>query len=423
MISSKSRLSAYQKVDLSPRMAEHVHLGAMDFQLETPFASLVHGETVNIVVRPMWIGDKSSLASSNIHGYSILTDLVLPNMPKVTIFDGKIEMRGNRWWVCKTPSTVLLGHPAIRDRDFQYMRESCAGIGAVSTGYAKCGVKTSVYNDVNVAFCQWLKQNGKKVIQGDINEIRVVKEMAQSPGMFLSTGIACQPFSKLGDERHQHDERSSSFTGTMTAGYLLQAQVYILECRPAVMTSEWVQGILQSFANQTGFKIQQQLLDLHTFWVSKRTRWWCTVSHPALNLQPIPSIPKMPFNPTFLHLFSKMMDIPTSDLDEIALDLYELRHFHGYPFLEKHLVDTYKTLPTATHSWGSQVKACSCGCRRMGFSHNRLEEKGLYGQLVLTGGEVMHGGQPYQKCRHLHACEIALANGQPSTRGQDQREM
>ena len=144
MISSKSRLSAYQKVDLSPRMAEHVHLGAMDFQLETPFASLVHGETVNIVVRPMWIGDKSSLASSNIHGYSILTDLVLPNMPKVTIFDGKIEMRGNRWWVCKTPSTVLLGHPAIRDRDFQYMRESCAGIGAVSTGYAKCGVKTSV---------------------------------------------------------------------------------------------------------------------------------------------------------------------------------------------------------------------------------------------------------------------------------------
>jgi hypothetical protein len=392
-------------------MAEHVHLGAMDFQLETPFASLVHGETVNIVVRPMWIGDKSSLASSNIHGYSILTDLVLPNMPKVTIFDGKIEMRGNRWWVCKTPSTVLLGHPAIRDRDFQYMRESCAGIGAVSTGYAKCGVKTSVYNDVNVAFCQWLKQNGKKVIQGDINEIRVVKEMAQSPGMFLSAGIACQPFSKLGDERHQHDERSSSFTGTMTAGYLLQAQVYILECTPAVMTSEWVQGILQSFANQTGFKIQQQLLDLHTFWVSKRTRWWCTVSHPALNLQPIPSIPKMPFNPTFLHLFSKMMDIPTSDLDEIALDLYELRHFHGYPFLEKHLVDTYKTLPTATHSWGSQVKACSCGCRRMGFSHNRLEEKGLYGQLVLTGGEVMHGGQPYQKCRHLHACEIALANG------------
>ena len=47
----------------------------------------------------------------------------------------------------------------------------------------------------------------------------------------------------------------------------------------------------------------------------------------------------------------------------------------------------------------------------MGFSHSRLEEKGLYGQLILTGGEVMHGGQPYKKCRHLHACEIALANG------------
>ena len=393
------------------RIAEHVHFVAMEIELEKPLSSLVHGEVIHLVVRPMWVGERSSLACSNVHGFSLLTDIVLPNMPKVTIFEGRVEFRSNRLWICKTNTTVTIGHPAIRDRDFHYMRETCAGIGCVSTGFEKCGVKTSVYNDANMAFCQWLKQNGKRVIHGDINDISVVKEMAKSPGMFMSAGIACQPFSRLGDGRQQFDERSQSFPGTMTAGYLLQAQVFLLECTPAVQTSEWVQGVLASFAKQTGFKVQQQLLDLHTFWVSKRTRWWCTVSHPALNLQPIPSIPKMPFNPTFLHLFSKMMDIPESDMNEIELDLYELRHFHGYPFLEKHLVDTFKTLPTATHSWGSQVKACSCGCRNMGFSHSRLEEKGLYGQLVLTGGEVMHGGQPYRKCRHLHACEIALANG------------
>ena len=85
----------------------------------------------------------------------------------------------------------------------------------------------------------------------------------------------------------------------------MQSQVYLLECTPAAMTSEWVQSILASFSRQTGFRVQRQLLDLHTYWVSKRTRWWCTVSRPALNTREIPEIPKRPFNPSFLHLFSK----------------------------------------------------------------------------------------------------------------------
>ena len=140
---------------------------------------------------------------------------------------------------------------------------------------------------------------------GTVNDIRVVKEMCLSPGMFLSSGIACQPFSGLGDGRQQHDVQSESFRGTMKAGYLMQSQVYLLECTPAAMTSEWVQSILASFSRQTGFRVQRQLLDLHTYWVSKRTRWWCTVSRPALNTREIPEIPKRPFNPSFLHLFSK----------------------------------------------------------------------------------------------------------------------
>ena len=63
------------------------------------------------------------------------------------------------------------------------------------------------------------------------------------------------------------------------------------------------------------------------------------------------------------------------------------------------------------HSWGSQVKGCSCGCRSSGFHEKRLAEKGLYGLLVLIGGEVRNGTQVYQGCRQTHACEIALANG------------
>ena len=130
-----------------------------------------------------------------------------------------------------------------------------------------------------------------------------------------------------------------------------------------------------------------------------------------LHVSAIPEIPKLKFCPSGLHLFPKLMDLSPQALEEIELDLYELRQLHGHPFLEKHLINTWKTLPAATHSWGSQVKGCSCGCRSSGFHEKRLAEKGLYGLLVLIGGEVRNCTQVYQGCRQTHACEIALANG------------
>eukprot|EP00435_Cladocopium_sp_Y103_P038615 s1411_g10.t1 len=344
-------------------------------------------------------------------GQSVFVDMPLPNMPKVTIFQATLKRRCGHFWLCKNPQTTMVGHAVIQEKDSKFMRETCAGIGGVSTGFQKCGVTTSVYNDCNVPFSEWLRQHGKKVVVGDINDPKVIQQLACCPGMFMSSGVSCQPFSYLGDGRQQHDERSRSFTGTLKAAYLMQIKVLILECTPAAKDSPWVQGILKSFADQTGFHVNQQLLELHTYWISKRTRWWCTVSDPELHISSIPQIPKMPFCPTFLHLFPKMMEMSPEDMEEISLDLYELRHFHGNPFLEKHLMDPYKTLPTATHSWGSQVKGCKCGCRSSGFHESRIQEKGLYGQIVPTGGEVSNGTQTYRRCRHLHPCEIALANG------------
>ena len=124
----------------------------MEVDLEPRLASVPPGTIVDVVLRPMWIGPNTSLASTSIHGTSVLLDVVLPNTPSATVFQGRVEFRGNRVWICKMPSTVVMGHSAIRERDFQYMRETCAGLGAVSTGFAKCGVVTSVYNDVNKPF-------------------------------------------------------------------------------------------------------------------------------------------------------------------------------------------------------------------------------------------------------------------------------
>ena len=79
--------------------------------------------------------------------------------------------------------------------------------------------------------------------------------------------------------------------------------------------------------------------------------------------------------------------------------------------VSKHLVNYAKPLPTATHSWGSQVKGCQCGCRVSGFSADRLETRGLYGQIFPIKGTVDMGGFVADCMRHMHRAEVALANG------------
>ena len=119
---------------------------------------------------------------------------------------------------------------------------------------------TSVYNGSNTQFSNWLKQNGKKVIEADINDIKVVQKIAESPGLFLFGGLSCQPFSYLGDGKQQYDDRSKSLTGTLRAAYLMQIRVTILECTPGA------QHMIKSFADQMGFVVHQQILELHTYW-------------------------------------------------------------------------------------------------------------------------------------------------------------
>ena len=50
-----------------------------------------------------------------------------------------------------------------------------------------------------------------------------------------------------------------------------------------------------------------------------------------------------------------------------------------------------KALPTATHSWGTRLGPCHCGCRPQGFSLERLAKKGLYGILIPLGTQVKSG--------------------------------
>ena len=184
----------------------------------------------------------------------------------------------------------------------------------------------------------------------------------------------------------------------------------ILECTQEAGKSDWVQNQLQAFASQIGFTMQQTVLMLHETWPARRTRWWAILAHAALCIRPIPRMPVLRFEPTIIHVLKALLSFPESQLQQLALSKYELRQFYSAKGGFK-ILDMYKAMPTATHSWGSQVVACLCGCRSQGFSQERLDTRGLYAVLIPLDYVEKWGTQELQAMRHPHPQEVAFLNG------------
>ena len=354
------------------------------------------------------------VAKSKSCGSIFFTDVQVPRgATVVTIFGGYLKQQGDKTWVRNTPETDVVVHPTW-DFENAIIVETCAGIGAVDQGYKHCGFDRVVYNDINPRFCKWLSDRGKQVIQGDICDHNVVRQLAKCNPMIVSGGVSCQPFSELGDKREEQDDRSRSFTGVLKAAYEMQAPIILLECTPAVFKSEWAQDILKQFASHTNFRVQQIIQELHPLWPARRTRWWCLITHPMIDMPTITVPPPAKFQPTLMHVFRRCISLDQKGLQELELSLYETRVFHTMSGgLKKHSVDFLKPMPTATHSWGSQLCACECGCRDKGFNMSRLESKGLYGQVIPLPHTRTTGSDTIQALRHLHPSEVAIANCLP----------
>ena len=384
-----------------------------DGQLELGIPA--HAGVCNVVAKVLSRIPGATVASTIAGGKTFYTDINIPkDATMVTIFQGELECRDGKFWVSATDDTSVLAH---RPWDFQHpkMLETCSGLGAVDRGYKHCGIEETLYNDVNTEFCNWLSQKGKPVVQGDICDASVVKQIAEFRPLVISAGIACQPYSELGDKKEEADSRSKSLVGVLNAAHALQCPIVILECTPRIAKSKWAQSILKQFSQQTGYKMQQLIQELHYIWPSKRTRWWCILTHANLPVGESVNPPPLRFQPSMMHLFCRCLNLDEQQLKELECELYEVRMFHAMSGgLRKHVVDFMKPLPTATHSWGSQLTACKCGCRKTGFKHERLEQRGLYAQLIPLSGTRRSGQDEFTALRHLHPCEVALALGLPA---------
>ena len=332
-----------------------------------------------------------------------------------SILDGHLTQQEGQWWIKMGETTHVFPRPALEMQGLYRVIDVCSGLGAVTRGYEACGAEVLCHVDSNEQFIRW-KQSRTETpcIRGNVAHAETIAAVAKCvrQSHVVSAGISCQPFSALGDGRQGDDPRSESFTGTMMLGYFLGCIMYVLECTKEAFSSEWIQKQLECFSAQTGYRVQQSVLHLHEMWPARRTRWWAVVAHAALSIQPIPAMPSMRFMPSIIHVLKTMLPMSDEALQQLMLSDDEFQQFcNAKGGIVASLIDVFKAMPTATHSWGSQLVACLCQCRSRGFSRARLEEKGLYAVLIPLSSTDGQSSSNVQAARHPHPQEVALLNG------------
>ena len=288
--------------------------------------------------------------------------------------------------------------------------ELCAGFGGMTQGLSACGFHTVAAVDFNDRMCQlYKKQHDIDTITGDVNDLDTVcKVWHQAKGVgTLAAGFACQPFSKLGDQKGGQDSRALSLRGILQMAFYLQVHVVILECVSAAATNQFVKDEIQRFLDVTGFMCSQTELHLNEVWVSRRSRAWWLLTAPFIGHVPLVPWPTSKVITKVLHVLPGILPWDANDENLLALTPEEMMAFGaGSEQVVKYLLNFEGCAPCALHAWGSQVVGCECGCRTAGLSPFRLQEKGLFGLLVYAatadGTRVL---------RHLHPCECNALNG------------
>ena len=388
-----------------------------DLGLDKPFSTMSWDSSITVVATVFYHCPGATVCRTTINQQEFITDAMMDkNTTLVTLMDFRLTSISGKTWLLNDSNSKIRPHLPHSTDGMKQLVEGCSGLGAVGKGFHELDFHTVAFAESNQKFASWLiKQGHPQVVIGDISQNEVIHKIGQSCTAgppTVTAGVSCQPFSYLGDRQERFDPRSQSMPAAIRLGFLLNSPLIILECTPAARTSEWVQGLLKEFQKDTSYKVDQIILEMHHLWPTHRSRWWAIISHPMFRLQPIPKMPSIGWSPSILHLIPQFLNLTKLELDQLELTPYELRLFHANAKgIASSIVNKAKSMPTATHSWGSQLLPCACGCRKGGFTKERIDQKGLYGVLIPLGTEITLDGAELSCMRHPHPEEIAILNG------------
>ena len=327
---------------------------------------------------------------------------------KLTVFSFLVQEDCDGWLLIQTEQGRLFKHSPFQAEALLTVKEACCGVGALGRGLAFLGYDVVAQNDVQkVTLQEAARLSGATPVLGDISQVRTVMGLwdAKPGDCTLAAGVACQPYSRLGDRRSYLDERAGTLPGTLKAGYFMQSSCAILECVPQVLEDSWVQQVLREYAQVMGHVCTQTVLSLHQVWAARRERWWCVVA--SREVAPAMLASWKPHGPW--HPVSDVMDcfnVSTEEEAALTLSAYEQETFAELKPLASYCIQMGQPLPTALHSWGSPLTACPCGCRSAPFRMERLQKFGICSVLVPFVGK-----DAGQKFRFPSAAETALLCG------------
>ena len=302
-------------------------------------------------------------------------------------------------------TTVMKHQIPSWDSLFQVI-ELCAGFGGVAQGLSTSGFHTVLAVDSNPKMTQLYQlQSNAEVITGDVNDVSTLLKIwdVAMGANTIAAGYACQPFSRLGDQRGGEDQRALCLKGILAVAYYMQAQAIVLECVQPAAQHSYVVGELNRFLEMTGFQCSQCDLHLSDVWPCRRSRAWWLITSPLLGKIPVFPWPRMHAVTKVRQLIPKIQPWDLSDEKALTLLPVELAAFGANDdTFHRYLLNFEAHAPCALHSWGSQLLACECGCRLNGLSEHRLRDKGLFGCLVRSCETDFHSST----LRHLHPNEV-----------------
>ena len=331
-----------------------------------------------------------------------------------TMLDARLVMAFPKPIVTLNQKGVILTHDKPTWEGMYTVIELCAGMGCMGMGSLSAGFRPTIAVDHNLKFLELYEMHAPvHTIHGCIGSndtVRSIWKRQRQPAP-VASGIACQPYSRLGDERSAEDPRSRTLPATLRTSFLLRAPAIILECVEPAYRDKFVQGEIDAFCAASGYSKSQVCLQLSDVWPCSRPRWWCVLLAPEfgqLELQGFPCLTEVTAIEHVIPVFTPWQDF---DEQELKLTREEEEAFgvlSGGVF--RHVMNMKGKAPCALHAWGSQLAPCPCGCRSMPLSSTRLQQKGLHG-VVIPIPNVLTGEVTY---RHIHPNEcLALQGADP----------
>eukprot|EP00438_Fugacium_kawagutii_P020621 Skav221402 [mRNA] locus=scaffold1352:61794:66652:+ [translate_table: standard] len=325
---------------------------------------IVPGSTVN-VVGLLVVYDKLGqrlLLRSAVNGFFFTAqcDAPLEEARAYTFFNAAVLTATPRIHLRVQPDDVLV-HAMPQPGAFSSASETCAGMGFLGQGLAQAGMTVRVHNELRAPFCEWKQRNSDvKVVHGDVGEIDTLKQMFKdgAGSTQLTGGFSCQPWSGLGDQRGQGDERASALPKILLAAHYLQSHSIMLECVTNAGKDSWVRSLLASFCRQTGFRCSEADLHLQSIAPAQRSRWWCLLCAPVMHCPAIPPLPKLAPMPTVSELLPDQLNWSPDEEAQLRLDQYETRRFNELGGIFSNMVNGKQPLKTALLGWGNQLLSC-----------------------------------------------------------------